>query len=91
MKANDNIPQLDALNHIQKVEVSPFLWTRIHQKIKNAETPVYSKTVSWSLGLTFVLLLILNVSLLLKQNRTDGAVRSVAQSMNLLTDNDLYK
>lgn len=84
--------KLDKLKKIGKVEVPPFLFTRIRQSIDSMdEAPV---TVKWKFVFvtTAIILLALNIGLLQKSsNMTKSAkVEQVINSMQLSSLNDFY-
>ncbi len=91
--------KLDALKKIRQVDAPPFLLTRIKQQIQNignVEAPVKWK---WAFAATSVIILVLNVSILLKnadnnvQTTAVGknqSIENVVSSMHLSTTNNLY-
>lgn len=91
--------KLDQLKQIKQVDAPPFLFTRIRQQIHNlteVEAPV---TWKWAFALTSVLILVLNISILIKSAGNEEAnvslnktanIENVISSMNLSTTNDLY-
>lgn len=84
---------IDDLNKIKEVEVPPFLFTRIQQKIESSknETGNLSKVVRWSVSLALAFIIFLNINLIVNYNKDSANVKSFAQSMDLITDNSLYK
>lgn len=86
MNADD---KLNEFKKIRKVEVPPFLHTRIRAQIDAlAEAPAHW---AWSFAAASALLLLLNVGVLLTtadRQEQDGA--SLVQTMQLTTQNDLY-
>jgi hypothetical protein len=86
--------KLDLLKSIKKVDVPPFLLTRVKQQIQNlnnVEAPIKWK---WAFALTSVIIMMLNVTIFLKSNVTEEkkttGVENVINGMNLSTENDLY-
>lgn len=85
--------KLDLLSKIEKVDAPPFLYTRILQKIENQKQIEVSIAKQWSLALAFLLLIILNISVLTsstasKQNNKQ--TENLASGLGLVTDNNLY-
>ena len=82
----------DLLSQIQQVDAPPFLWTRIQQKIKEDRENKLSPAFAYLLGLSFVLLISLNVWVI-AQKTTPATLESkhLAQTMNLLPNNSLYQ
>lgn len=82
----------DMLSQIQQVDVPPFLWTRIQQKIKSEQENKFSPAFAYLLGLSFLLLIGLNVSAIKQKTyHTVSESNNIAQTMNLLPNNTLYK
>jgi hypothetical protein len=82
--------KLELLSQIETVEVPPFLLTRIMQQIKNEQVSKFSPRVSWAMGVSFLLILSLNIVVLVS-NKTPIKEVNIAQTMNLLPQNDFYK
>ena len=60
----------DMLSQIQQVDAPPFLWTRIQQKIKEDRENKLSPAFAYLLGLSFVLLISLNVWVIAQKKHT---------------------
>lgn len=82
---------LDILKQIQKVEVPPFLFTRIQQQIDNGYSLKFSKRLAWSLGISFLIVLIMNAAVLTYGTKKAGRSNDLAQEMGLMPKNSLYK
>lgn len=80
----------EILGNIKKVEVSPFLITRINQKIENQIQFISSK-LAYSLGFSFLLILFINVFVLINNFKTQKVENNLAKSMHLFPENTLYK
>jgi hypothetical protein len=87
-KRNDPFEQL---SQIKKVDAPPFLFTRIQQKIDELQTQRFSFRLSWSLGLSFALVVLLDLSVFFKEKHELNQKSTLAQSLNLMPDNTLYK
>ncbi len=87
-KRNDPFEQL---SQIKKVDAPPFLFTRIQQKIDELQTQRFSFRLSWSLGLSFALVVLLDLSVFIKEKHELNQKSTLAQSLNLMPDNTLYK
>ena len=93
-KASSNIMNemeqtLDILNNIKKVDASPFLITRIQQKIEIDKINSISTPWVFSIAATVFILLCLNVFTIAKKPQMNE-VSSLAQNMNLLNNDNFY-
>jgi hypothetical protein len=84
-------PNLDLLEHIQKVDAPPFLLTRIQHRLENTYRTQFSPRVVFGLGVSLTLIFTLNVAVLIKYNKETKTENNLAQSMNLIPNNSLYK
>ncbi|WP_149240885.1 hypothetical protein [Dyadobacter sp. 32] len=78
------------LEKIKRVEVSPFLFTRIQERIKiSREAPFVWKL---TFAAASAVVLVLNVSIMLKSNedKEENALTEMVSSMHLSTFNTLY-
>lgn len=82
---------IEQLNKIQQVDPPPFLFTRIQQKIEKTYATVLPRKFACALSLSFIVVVVLNVGVLAYKVKQKNGVNSVAQSMNLVPDNELYK
>lgn len=82
---------LDLLSQIQKVDAPPFLYTRIQQRIENVYSPSFTKRLSWSLGLSFVVVMAMSATVIVIKNKELKSETNLAQAMELLPNNTLYK
>lgn len=83
---------LDILSDIKSVDAPPFLWTRIQQKIKVEQENRLSPAFAYLLGLSFLLLIGFNVLVITqKTHHAASESNNIAQTMNLLPNNELYK
>lgn len=83
--------QINSLDHIQRVEAPPYLYTRISQRIRNNHSGKISPLLGWSLGITCALILLLNITVLSMYSNKQIEEKNLAKSMNLMPDNYLYK
>jgi hypothetical protein len=84
--------QIDLLDNINKVEAPPYLLTRINQKIRATKEDNFSKNWVVTLGLSLFVLVILNTQILINNNDyLPSQEESFAESMNLTTNNTLYR
>jgi hypothetical protein len=89
---NEHIkPNLDLLEHIQKVDAPTFLLTRIQQKIDNTYLSKLSPRVVFGLSVSFLLIVVLNIAVIVTYDKSSKQESNLAQSMNLMTDNNLYR
>ena len=83
----------EILQRIKKVEASPFLLTRIQQKIKDAHEQQVGKFWYRTALATFIVLLCVNIYAIrninvINTNKSDRD--SVFEDMNLIDNNNLY-
>ena len=76
---------------IDKVDTPPFLFTRIQTKINQLQFDVMPKKTTWAIGFAFAIILSVNFSVLIRRSSPSNDAQSYAQSLNLITDNTLYK
>lgn len=90
MSSNKEIMKdsLEALKYVKKVEVSPFLLTRIKSKLEQLEETI-SKPAAWSLASFTVLLLLITLTIGVKKIKADTSTNLVDE-MELMTNNNLY-
>lgn len=81
---------IDLLDTIQRVEASPYLLTRIQQRIESKQASRFSTTWSWAIGISSVVLLLLNIATLRYNHSVSSNENNLAHSMNLLPNHDLY-
>lgn len=82
---------LEQLTMINKVEAPPFLFTRILQKIENKKRETMSKSMAISLGISFVVILLINTMVFIENNDKTNSVEKYAESIQLISNNSLYK
>ena len=82
---------LTYLEKIKRVDTPPFLFTRIQQKINYAQNTIVPKKIVWTISLAFIVILMLNVSIIVSQQTPSNTLESYAQSINLISNNNLYK
>ncbi len=81
----------DPLDNIQAVEAPPFLFTRIQQRIKNEQATRLTPNMTWALGLSFVLILAINVTAMISAYKADHTSPDLVKTFNLMQDNNLYR
>lgn len=90
MNTHMNQADIDLLDTIQRVEASPYLLTRIQQRIESKQATRFSTTWSWAIGISFVVLLLLNIATIRNNHGSSTHENNLAQSMNLLPNHNLY-
>lgn len=78
------------LSKIQKVEASPYLLTRVQQKIKLELEENISPVWAWSLAIPFLVFFVLNISLYTSNNNQESSSKTLIEEMNLIQNNSLY-
>lgn len=91
MKTEENIDFLKPLEHINKVDAPEFLFTRIQQRIANVYTSTFTPRAAWSMGIAFVLILSVNIGIVLKNTKQKNTETTIAETMNLVPTNNLYR
>ena len=79
------------LENIHKVEVSPFLFTRIKQRISNDNTGMISSLQIKVIILSLIAILCLNLATFINYSKSDNSLESYANLMHLTSDNTIYK
>ncbi len=83
---------IELLDQIKKVDAPPFLVTRIRQKIENSRQSRFSTGISWSLGISLLVVVVLNITIMMKQTHSTKTAQdsNLAVAMNLIPTNSLY-
>lgn len=81
---------LDNLGKIQRVEIPPFLFTRIQRKIEQSKKERMPKSVALTVSFSVALLLVINTIVLINYNSKENTTDSLAQSIHLTSNNSLY-
>lgn len=91
MKHKEDTDFSSLLDSIQRVDAPPFLLTRIKEKIKT--NPDVKVGVGWVLagGMSLVMVLIINLVVISKNNIKHQQTPNLVASMNLAPDNTLYQ
>lgn len=80
---------LDNLNKIEQVEVPPFLFTRIQEKIKQRQ--VIPVRIAYALSFSFVIILFVNVYVILNHSSDSNSKNvALAKALHITTNNHLY-
>jgi hypothetical protein len=83
---------LDNLKKIKTVEVPPFLFTRIQQKIKDTEKVTITNKMALVMKLSFAVMLFLNAMVFISNiAKPHTTAENYVKSMNMMPDNYLYK
>lgn len=80
----------DILTQIERAEISPFVWTRLQQKLENKSTSKISINASRAMVVSLMLLLVLNMFALNRTQKQDDSMINFAESMNLFPQNSIY-
>ncbi len=81
---------LDNLGKIKRAEASPFLFTKIQQKIEQSERERMPKAIALTMSVAFVLLLVINTLTIARYPSKNNTTKSLAQWMHLTSNNSLY-
>ncbi len=82
---------IDQLGKIQKVDAPPYLFTRIQQRIRDTQKEVVSPFLVWSVGLSFMLIVGLNLGVAFSPGSSESTTSALVLEMNISSVNDLYK
>lgn len=81
---------IDHLEKIQKAEPSPFLFTRIQQRVSEKNSLQISKLQIRLIGLSFAVIICINAAAIFKFFKTNSSVETFAQTIQLNSENSLY-
>ncbi len=81
--------ELDKLEHIQKVDAPPFLFTRIQAKI-NHQNQKFEPKLVWKLSIAMVFILLINAAVITINLKTQKQENSLVKAMHLVPNNELY-
>lgn len=82
---------LKPLESIKQVEAPLFLFTCIQQRIQNELSNRVPMRTAYSMTASFVILLSINVFVCMQNNKTKMEETNIAESFQLMPDNNLYK
>lgn len=85
MKDNLNI-----LEKIEQVEVSPFLYTRILQKLENSKLNDIPKPWAWTLASFSTVCLVLTLVVVSRNINTENNSQAFSESVDFVPNNSLY-
>ena len=88
MKETDSFIYEDALASIEKVDASPYLLSRIRQRLKNRD--VLSKSQKWFVMLSFLVLLVVNIVAINILDKFTFQFQQINEYAYLLPQNNLY-
>jgi len=91
MQTKSNKHSLELLEQIQKVEAPPFLFTRIQQRILNASLSEFSPRLTWTISLSFLLVLIINFAVMTQRVKQTNTNPDLVETFQLMQNNSLYK
>jgi|JI9StandDraft_1071089.scaffolds.fasta_scaffold01616_7 hypothetical protein len=79
------------LEQVERVEISPFIWTRIQQRISQNESRFMVSKREWQLTfVALVLMLLVNLAALKSDRGAADEIHSFAVTMNMMPQNSLY-
>ncbi|MBI3135153.1 MAG: hypothetical protein HYZ14_10815 [Bacteroidetes bacterium] len=78
---------MDLLDKIRPADAPDFLLTRIMQRIENSVIEKASPRFLWTIGISFALIIAVNIIAVMNSRQPDT---SIAESMKLYPDNNLY-
>jgi hypothetical protein len=82
---------IDLFKKIKKVEISPFLWTRIQSKIHEETVDDLPNSWKWIGSLSFVLLIVGNIYIVkIIEFESKTSIESLVLNLNLELKNQLY-
>lgn len=81
---------IDRLEKIRKAEASPFLFTRIQQRIADKNNMLIAPTQIRLVGLALAIIVCLNVTAIYNFVKPKNTVEAYAQALHLNTENSIY-
>ncbi len=81
---------LDPLKAVEKVEIPPFLFLRIEQKIQVIRENTISKKMGWSLVTSVSLIVLFNVFIMTQSLLMPTEKNNLLQSLQINNSNSLY-
>ena len=84
--------KLEVFKKIEKVDVPPFLFTKIMHHFNERKKLRFSKSFSWAFALAVSLLFILNITICIKIDKQTNVseISSLANSLELGNNNTFY-
>lgn len=82
---------IDDLNKIKAVDVSPFLFTRIQERVRERAIDLVPKKLVWTVSVSMLVILIVNAGAIVWVSKKNQKTNAVVESMGLIPDNELYK
>jgi type IV secretory pathway component VirB8 len=81
--------ELNKLEHIQKADAHPFVFTRIQAKIYQQNQRFGPKLV-WKLSIAMVFILLINAVVITVNLKSKKQENNLAKAMQLIPNNELY-
>ncbi len=81
---------LDPLQTVEKVEVSPFLFSRIERKIQVIRENTISKKMGWSLVTSVSLIVLFNVFIMTQSSWGQKERNNLLKTLQIQNNNSLY-
>lgn len=81
---------LNLLEKIEQVEVSPFLYTRILQKIEYSKLNDIPKPLAWTLASISTICLVLTLVVVSRNVNTQNDSQALSESVDFVPNNSLY-
>lgn len=91
MTTNNPHDFLDPLQSVEKVEVSPFLFSRIEQKIQTLRENTISKKMVWTMVTSVSLIVIFNLFVITQSSWVPKENDNLLQSLQIQNNNSLYQ
>ncbi len=81
-------PDFEILSAIKKVEVQPFLYTRIQQKIEERKRSTLKPIVGWAFATAIAV--IFTIDFFVIQNYKSENKSNITETMSLMPQNQIY-
>lgn len=91
MTKNNSKDFLSSLQAVEKVEVSPFLFSRIEQKIQTLQENTVSKKMAWTMVTSVSLIVIFNLFIITQSSWVPKENNNLLQSLQIQNNNSLYQ
>lgn len=91
MKINNSHDFLEQLHTVEKVEVSPFLFSRIEQKINTLGENTVSTKMGWTMVTSVSIIVIFNLFIITQSSWIPKENNNLLQSLQIQNNNSLYQ
>lgn len=91
MKINNSHDFLEPLQTVEKIEVSPFLFSRIEQKIQTFRENTVSTKIGWTMVTSVSLIVVFNLFIFTQSSWNPKENNNLLQTLQIQNNNSLYQ